>query len=124
MEHKTKNETKNETKKEKVYTISVHTHFYAEIPVLGVDEKDARRNLLGRYGYREYDFIRKCREEGWCHGGEIGPECEIEEGNQDLHDYLFQKRISSSDYHLFKRRQYDKGYISSEELYRTLGEVA
>jgi len=102
---------KNETKKEKVYTISVHTHFYAEIPVLGVDEKDAKRNLFDKYSYHEYDFIRKCREEGWCHGGEIGPECEIEEGNQDLHDYLFQKR------------KYDKGQISSVELYKPLVEI-
>ena len=91
-----KNETKKETK-EKVYEIGTMLSFYATIPVLGVDEDDARNNLSDMY---EEEFgspwllYETLQSEGWVDNGHMDDSdmYEVSEGNERWHDYLLEKR--------------------------------
>jgi hypothetical protein len=97
---------KNETR-EKVYNVETFIFTSINIPVLGVDEEDAKNNLIDLHesGYlntsynhrdglmKDYNrFLLLSRGEGWVHDGELGPEMEVSVGNQMLRHYLLEQR--------------------------------
>ena len=98
-----KHETKKETK-EKVYEIGTMLSFYATIPVLGVDEDDARNNLYDIYK-EEFSclpsrLLDECQEEGWVDNGYMDDSdmYEVSEGDEELRDYLLEKRKKREDW--------------------------
>lgn len=81
--------------KEKVYEIETLLSFRATIPVLGVDEEDARNNLYNIYK-EEFSsltwlFYETLQSEGWVDNGHMDDRL-VFEGNERWHDYLLEKR--------------------------------
>lgn len=94
-------EQKTQTK-EKVYNVTAFITLPVDIPVLGVDEEDAKNNLPSLYFNKSYkhtddllkeydDFLKMTRGYGWIGVGGVEPYMEVHKGDERLRDYLLEQ---------------------------------